>query len=253
MYWNKFAFAGIFMVFAVIGLMEFYRMAANETVKPQKVSGIISGALIYIAIALFAHNLVDYRVFFILLPVFCFIIISELYRNKEHPFTNIAMTLFGICYVAFPLAALNFFFSPFLLRGESNPGLLLSFFIILWTSDTMAYLSGRTFGKHHLFERISPKKTWEGSIGGAIFGVAAAWIISLFLPEFPLIPLIIISIIIIVFGTLGDLAESMLKRSAGVKDSGTIMPGHGGVLDRFDGVLLAAPAVLFYLLLQKLF
>jgi phosphatidate cytidylyltransferase len=104
-----------------------------------------------------------------------------------------------------------------------------------------------TFGRHRLFERISPKKSWEGSVGGFIFGLFAAYLLSLYFQEFDLMSWLIIAAIIMIFGTFGDLAESMIKRSLKIKDSGSILPGHGGLLDRFDAVLLAAPPVLVYI------
>lgn len=122
---------------------------------------------------------------------------------------------------------------------------------MLWASDTGAYLAGRTFGKTKLFERHSPKKTWEGSFGGLIISGLAAFILSRFFPGIETWQWLISSVIIVVFGTYGDLTESMLKRSYHIKDSGNIMPGHGGFLDRFDGLLLAAPLVYLFLLLSK--
>ena len=120
-------------------------------------------------------------------------------------------------------------------------------FVIIWTSDVFAYLAGSMFGKHKLMERISPKKTWEGSIGGLFFSLIAAYILSLLVPQLSLVEWMILTIIIVISGTLGDLVESLLKRNADVKDSGTIFPGHGGVLDRFDAVIFATPMVFVYI------
>lgn len=125
--------------------------------------------------------------------------------------------------------------------------IILGFFILLWVNDTGAYLAGRFFGKHKLFERISPNKTWEGSIGGTLVTVAGAYILSIFFTNLNLTNWVVLSILVAVFGGLGDLAESMLKRSLGVKDSGKLLPGHGGVLDRIDGLLLSVPFVYSYL------
>ena len=122
-------------------------------------------------------------------------------------------------------------------------------FTILWTHDTFAYLTGSMFGKHPLYRRISPKKTWEGSIGGFGFAIIAAYVISIFAPVLSMWQWMCFAVIITVIGTVGDLAESWLKRKAGVKDSGTILPGHGGVLDRFDSVLLVSPIIYLLILL----
>ena len=123
---------------------------------------------------------------------------------------------------------------------------LLAFFIIMWTTDTMAYVCGKIFGKHKLVERISPKKTWEGFVGGALFALLSGFIISIFYHDLNTMHWIILAGIIAITGTLGDLVESMFKRSIGVKDSGKIFPGHGGILDRFDSFLLSTPFVVVY-------
>jgi phosphatidate cytidylyltransferase len=128
--------------------------------------------------------------------------------------------------------------------------IILGFFILLWTNDTGAYLSGKYFGKHKLFERISPKKTWEGSIGGGILTLAFAYVLSIYFTNLNITNWLIIGVLIAVFGGLGDLVESMLKRSLGIKDSGKLLPGHGGILDRFDGLLLSVPFVYGYLQLS---
>jgi phosphatidate cytidylyltransferase len=124
---------------------------------------------------------------------------------------------------------------------------MLGFLLILWLNDTGAYLIGSWIGKHKLFERISPKKTWEGSMGGAFMALLTSWGMALLVKGIPLWQWISIGLIIVIFGTLGDLVESMLKRSLGIKDSGTILPGHGGILDRFDALLLAVPFVFVFL------
>ena len=123
----------------------------------------------------------------------------------------------------------------------------LAFFIFIWTNDVGAYCVGCTIGRHRLFERISPKKSWEGSIGGAVVTIAAAIVIWNFFPIFNMWIWIGMAITTVVFGTFGDLAESLIKRELGVKDSGKILPGHGGLLDRFDSTLLAAPMVYAYI------
>jgi len=127
----------------------------------------------------------------------------------------------------------------------------LGFFILQWSSDTFAYLVGRKLGKHKLFERISPKKTIEGFIGAIVLTALVAYVLSRFWDDISTRDWMLISVIVVVFGTLGDLVESLLKRNLGIKDSGAILPGHGGVLDRFDGVFISAPAVYFYLLLSN--
>jgi phosphatidate cytidylyltransferase len=133
-----------------------------------------------------------------------------------------------------------------------TPNILVGFFIILWIYDSGAYVFGVSFGKHRLFERISPKKSWEGFIGGSIVAISAANVISVFFTELRLFDWLIISAIIIVFGTFGDLVESLLKRELNIKDSGNILPGHGGILDRFDGIFLSVPIIFAYLQIVRI-
>jgi len=142
-----------------------------------------------------------------------------------------------------PFSLLNFI----LFIKDWQPLILLSVFVTIWVNDTGAYLTGVTIGKHRLFERISPKKSWEGFIGGAVFALLSGYVFSLLIPEIQLINWLVFSEIIVVFGTFGDLIESLMKRTVGVKDSGDLIPGHGGLLDRFDSMLLAAPVIFIYL------
>ena len=150
----------------------------------------------------------------------------------------------GIVYVALPFSFLNIIsFS----HGSYGHEVLLGLLLILWSNDTGAYFIGSRFGRHKLFERVSPKKTWEGSIGGGLLALGMTWLISTFSSDFTQNEWFVIGIIIIIAGTYGDLIESLFKRSIEIKDSGTKLPGHGGFLDRFDGLLLASPFIVFYL------
>ena len=246
---SVYTFMAVFLLITILGLLEFYKLSANETLKPQRISGVVAGAFMFLSIALYAHNLVGFKILLINIPILLLLFIFELYRKKELPFTNIATTILGILYIALPLALLNFLFSPFQLRGEFNTHLLIAFFSITWVVDTAAFLVGIAIGRHRLFERISPKKSWEGSIGGLLFGVGAAYVVSLFFRDMPFYHWAIISVIITIAGGYGDLVESMFKRSVNVKDSGSILPGHGGILDRFDCVLFSAPFVFLYVYL----
>jgi phosphatidate cytidylyltransferase len=185
----------------------------------------------------------------ILVPLSFSVFIFELFRNKQNPLQNIATTLLGLFYIALPLSLLVFIPNISLENGVFKKGLLLGFFILIWTNDTFAYLIGVKFGKNKLFERVSPKKSWEGSFGGFLFSIIVAYILSLFFIDLNTMEWIGMAIIIVVFGSIGDLIESLFKRSLNIKDSGNILPGHGGILDRLDAVLIAAPFVFFYLLL----
>ena len=248
---GHFFFAGLFILIGLLGIFEFYRIISNESSSPQKLNGVITAAIFYITVILYHYGLItkSFLLFNIITSAAMFI--YELYRKKAQPFTNLACTYLGIIYIITPLLLLNMMFQTGNTSNSFNPHILLGFFIIIWTSDTFAYLAGMAFGKHKLFERISPKKTWEGSIGGAIAGIIAALVLSFFFNEYKLLTWVAIAIIIIVFGTLGDLAESLLKRTYNIKDSGSILPGHGGILDRIDGVLIAAPILYIFINLIK--
>lgn len=164
--------------------------------------------------------------------------IVELYATSSRPFENVAVIIVGWFYITVPLIFLTTIaFS----LGRYEPNLVMALFILTWANDTFAYLVGSRIGKRKLFPRVSPGKTWEGTLGGGVFTLIFALILSLWIPVLDILPALTIGLTITIFGTLGDLTESMLKRSTGVKDSGKILPGHGGVLDRFDGFLFMLP------------
>ncbi|MBU3839199.1 phosphatidate cytidylyltransferase [Bacteroides caecigallinarum] len=184
-----------------------------------------------------------------------YILISELYYKKENPVNDMAYALMTQMYIALPFALLNvlaFQTSEETSMSVYNPILPLSIFIFTWVNDSGAYCAGVLFGKHRLFERISPKKSWEGSFGGGIFSIIAAIIIAQYFPILSLAKWIGLALTVVVFGTWGDLVESLIKRRIGIKDSGNILPGHGGMLDRFDSTLLAVPAAVLYLYMISL-
>src|SRR5690606_14589514 len=170
--------------------------------------------------------------------------IAALFRKTAHPVQDVAYSIFGLMYAAVPFI---FFMELGFLENTYNAYVPLGFLILLWTNDTGAYLAGKSLGRRKLFERISPNKTWEGFIGGVLMAVITGIILSRYFGVFPLWNWVCMALIIGIFGTFGDLVESMLKRNIGVKDSGNILPEHGGLLDRFDGLLMAAPLVYLFL------
>lgn len=195
----------------------------------------------------------------ILIPYLFLIIylfVSELYLKKKNPVHNWAYAMMSQIYIALPFALLNVLAYHTSSDGsisEYNPILPLSIFIFNWVNDTGAYCTGMLFGKHRLFERISPKKSWEGSIGGGVFSIIAAIAMAHFFPFMSTATWIGLGLTVVIFGTWGDLTESLLKRTLGIKDSGNILPGHGGMLDRFDSTILAVPAAVVYLYIISLF
>ena len=184
-----------------------------------------------------------------------YLLVSELYLKKKNPLNNWACAMMSQIYIALSFAMLNVLaYHSIGNEGELsnyqvqyNPILPLSIFIFTWINDTGAYCTGMLFGKHRLFERISPKKSWEGSIGGGVFSIIAAIVMAHYFPFMPISIWIGLALTVVIFGTLGDLTESLLKRTIGIKDSGNILPGHGGMLDRFDSTLMAVPAAVVYL------
>lgn len=236
---------------------EYYLMIRNTGVRPQMIPGIITGIAAYTLSTLIASKLIPANSFLLLIPLMMIMLVTELYRKQEKPFDSLAHTFFSVLYTAlpfsmFPFAAFSHEGLGSLLPHEGiifSPGIIIGFFLLIWANDTGAYLTGVTIGRHKLFERISPKKSWEGFFGGFITAMLAAWLLSGWLGVVDRTHWIIIAAIISIAGTYGDLVESMLKRSLGVKDSGTIMPGHGGFLDRFDSAIISFPLVYLFITL----
>lgn len=256
-FYNYLSFAALFLVVSVWGLFEFYQLAEKLGAKPYKTIGLVSGTFLYglAALANISSEISWFSIslfpFFLVLLFIIFII--GLFDNQPTTFLNITYTITGIIYSVIPFAILLFIACI----GKTNPAQIdiapynyhyvLGIILLIWSCDVFAYLVGSLIGKNKLYERISPGKTWEGSIGAAVLTIGSAVLISFWFHELAMIHWIIIALIVCVFGTIGDLVESMLKRQAGVKDSGKIMPGHGGILDRFDSLLFVAPFVYCYL------
>jgi phosphatidate cytidylyltransferase len=166
------------------------------------------------------------------------LLIAELFTASERPFPNIGYYTLGVIYIGAPLVLLT---ETAFWSGDYGPHRVFGLLWMVWTNDTLAYLVGSKIGRTKLFERISPKKTWEGTLGGALGALLMAWGVSQFIHEYTLAQWLGIAAVAAVFGNLGDLVESMLKRSVGIKDSGNLFPGHGGFLDRFDAFLFSIP------------
>lgn len=235
----------LFGVITLLGLQEFYKLTSKSVSAADQLLGPILGTLIYF-FGIYAIRVEEPSAwnYLLSLSIISFVLFgaTELSRKKKHPFENIGIGITGIVYIVLPFLLVNWM--SWNTESESSHDIwpVLAIFILTWTNDTFAYLTGRQFGKHKMFERISPKKTWEGFAGGLFFSISAGLIIA-WTTEQNLFTYAVYGIAISVFGTIGDLVESMLKRSIGVKDSGTILPGHGGILDRFDAVLFAIPVI----------
>lgn len=266
-WWSVWSMLVLMLVIGILGLNEFYNLSVKAGADPQKYYAIAVGALtILMAFFFKAGHFLAIGVL-ALLPLLFITFFIELWRKRANPFVNIAWTLAGIVYIIIPIGLITWTFTPkaflidYKMIAEKIPPYsgrhLLTFFILIWVSDSMAYVCGRLFGKHKLWERISPKKTEEGFVGGLVFTVASGFALGYFWLSAQSASLgimwSIIGLVISITGMLGDLAESLFKRSIDVKDSGTILPGHGGILDRFDAFFLAVPFALTVYWLFPLF
>ena len=221
----------------------------------------VAGVYLFYAMTYFCSDLYGGAaksvVFIPYLVTIIYLLVAELYLKQKDPIADWAYTMLSQMYVALPLSLLNVLAFTATPSGNVmfNTLLPLSVFVFLWVNDTGAYCVGSLLGRHKLFPRISPGKSWEGSVGGAVFVMAAAWAISAFVDDhmLALLEWLGLGLVVVVFGTWGDLVESLFKRTLGIKDSGNILPGHGGMLDRFDSSLLAIPASVVYLYTLSMF
>lgn len=257
LYFNEWIFAGLFFAVAVLGILEFYHILSSESCKPQKLFGLGAGIILYISVVI-VHNVSISREniglvfipFFLPVPIFFIPFIIEIFRKNSQPLTNIAFTVLPVFYIALPLALLNLMNDKEAAHFAGFPAFLTGYFLLTWTYDTGAYLYGKQFGKHKFFERISPKKTWEGTIAGAVIAFLIATALFYLVRQIELLDWYVLTCLVLVFGTFGDLVESLIKRSLNLKDSGSILPGHGGILDRFDTIFISAPFVFLYFIIR---
>ena len=256
--YSPLSFGILFTIISVLSVHEFAQLVSKSSeVSINKTITALGGAYLFLALMSFCtQQSVGARVFLPYLGLLLYMMITELYLKKKNPTGNWAYSMLSQLYVALPFALLNvlaFQKSPETGSVTYNPILPLSIFVFIWLSDTGAYCVGSLIGKHRLFERISPKKSWEGSIGGGIFSIASSLGFAHFFPFMPGWQWVGLAIVVVIFGTWGDLTESLMKRQLGIKDSGNILPGHGGMLDRFDSALMAIPAAVVYLYALTMF
>lgn len=243
-YFSQWTFAGLFLLLTMLGIREFYQLLTLRGFAPNYNAGIVLGCALFVLTFLLQQQLVPLKVLYALPPILFFIFIAELFRKKEQPFVNIGLTLLGMLYVGGAFSML-----PILgyLSGGYSWQVILGTMFLIWTSDSGAYFAGKNFGKHKLFARISPGKTWEGWVGGTLLALGVGYLLSIYFQDLDVVHWLGVAVIVSVFGVLGDLIESLLKRSLDVKDSGTLIPGHGGILDRFDSLLLVVPFIVAFL------
>ena len=256
--YSPLSFGILFTIISVLSVHEFAQLVSKSSeVSINKTITALGGAYLFLALMSFCtQQSVGARVFLPYLGLLLYMMITELYLKKKNPTGNWAYSMLSQLYVALPFALLNvlaFQNSPETGSVTSNHIISLSINVFIWLSDTGAYCVGSLIGKHRLFERISPKKSWEGSIGGGIFSIASSLGFAHFFPFMPGWQWVGLAIVVVIFGTWGDLTESLMKRQLGIKDSGNILPGHGGMLDRFDSALMAIPAAVVYLYALTMF
>lgn len=251
-YWG---FGALMLLITVVGVWEFYQLAMAKGAMPQRCMGIVTSILLLVtafSAILLAVPCVESAVgeclpFALLATIaaFALIFFVEVFRNKENPTQNVASTIMGVIYVALPMSLMLFI--PFMLSPDRwNPWIFLFYLFLVWGNDVFAYLVGISIGRHKMCPRLSPKKSWEGFFGG-VLGSLAMGVLGAYVVEGNYLVWLGLALIVSLSSVVGDLVESMFKRDAGVKDSGNFIPGHGGMLDRFDALILSAPFAFVYL------
>ncbi len=256
-YLSPLSLAGLFLLFTALTVNELLGILAKQGVVKVNRPIIIVGSC-YLFFAFWLNSLTQGEALIIFAPYLLFLMysyIKELYNRHPNPIVNLGATMFSQMYIVLPLSLINVLaFKRFdCFSGETMfYSIPLAIYIFIWVNDTGAYLFGVTLGKHRLFPRISPKKSWEGSIGGALLTLACAYAVAQIAPFMNVWQWMGMALVVVVSGTFGDLTESMIKRHLGIKDSGNMLPGHGGILDRLDSMLFAIPATVVYLLMISL-
>jgi phosphatidate cytidylyltransferase len=229
----------LFGIFTVFGLVEFYQLFnQHESVKVSWKFATAVGSLIFSILSASFMDWIPLIFIFFLFPILFLNMLIELWKKEDQPIYNIAIQMLGIVYIVFP------FYLMVELNKQSSHDFprAIGMFLLIWTNDTFAFLTGKFFGKTKLFERISPKKTWEGTVGGGVLTIFVAILLAFFYNEKQDLGFWIgAAIIVVPCAVLGDLLESLFKRNLNIKDSGKFLPGHGGILDRFDAAIFTVP------------
>jgi len=252
---GRYPFVLLFALITALCLWEFLGLTLESgnqrRDKGRKVLGVILGLSPFILISIYHLGWIQNPTSFItaslllIFPSIFLIFIYELYTKSENPFTNIAFILLGLFYIGVPFSLVDIIAFR---ADDFQAKLIFGILLLTWSNDTGAYLVGSLIGKTPLLPRISPNKTWEGSIGGLVVTLGISLLLYRFIGLISFTNWIVLALIVSVFGSFGDLIESMLKRSLGKKDSGNLLPGHGGILDRFDAFIFLIPFAAAYLL-----
>ena len=255
MWVGYYGYLALLFLITLFGVTEFYSLAKAKGYEPQRGLGLTLAIMVYLVGALaglsFEYHIYDYLVFAVSPAILIVLLIGliffvEVFRNRLTPIANVATTLGGVIYVAFPIALMPILALMLTPSGQWSALHFLFYLFLVWGNDIFAYLAGVTMGRHKMCERLSPKKSWEGFVGG-VLGSLAVGVCAAYYLEQSYDVWMGLALIVSLSSVLGDLVESMFKRDAGVKDSGNILPGHGGILDRFDAFILSAPFAFIYL------
>ncbi len=247
---SPYVFAFVFAIISALAVREFHKITNNgKEINVDVKVGMLAAVVLFLSTFVRVSGITDFSFTGIYALLVLLIVVAQLFQKLANPVQNWAFFILGQVFVALPFSLLN----HILYVSDWQPFMLLALFVTIWMNDSWAYVFGVSFGKHKLFERVSPKKSWEGFVGGLVMslltGVLCWYVIPMLTGmEWPLWKWLFFAETIVVFGTLGDLMESLLKRTMVIKDSGNLIPGHGGLLDRFDSMLLAAPAIYIFLL-----
>lgn len=252
-YISSYSLFALFGLISFLGVWEYQTLVAlypfNQHTALLRDKWILSvmGTLVYALIGLVSMHLLPLWALLFILPLVFLLFIKELFDAKSlNPFVRVALNITGLLYLVVPLAMINTIVNE---NNTFEPNRIMGMLLLIWANDTGAYVLGSKIGKTPFFKRISPKKTWEGTISGMITTLILAAILGFVFKELSVVQWYGVAVCVIIFSTLGDLVESMLKRNLGIKDSGTILPGHGGILDRFDALLLVVPYIALWILM----
>lgn len=253
--WSKLSLQILFFIFTIIGTHEFLVLSVKKPSFAQKLNAYLASGTLYISVSSYFLFQTNLNFAAVTLLFFAIATILEMYKKRGNIHESITLTAACLIYIALPFSFISYLasFNSLNITDNYNPEIFLGYLFLIWSNDTGAYLVGRKIGKRKLFPSVSPNKTWEGTLGGIFFTLIISYFISLYFDKINLVNWLSIALIVSVFGTLGDLVESKLKREANIKDSGKIMPGHGGILDRFDSLLISMPIVYLYLSMIELF
>ncbi len=249
---GKFTFGIVFITTGILALSEFFELTGVGRASKLALPGLIAGAITYTVVFLTVSGLLEYRYLSVIAVIPVLLMVYALYQPAGSMPDDVSKVFSGLVYIIAPLCIMIYLAFPAVNSNIYTHRIVLGILTLVWINDTGAYVIGSTFGRHKLFPRISPKKSWEGLIGGTLFTVAAAFFMNRIMGLLTTPDWLVLAVAVSVFGVFGDLVESLIKRKADRKDSGTLIPGHGGILDRIDSVLFVMPVAVAYLMARGL-